>query len=181
MTQRLNNNSCWVQQIIHFHNHKSLKYWIVRKGPFTFQLLFQKASKLWELCCVDEIVSQQNEKQLSRVWLFETPWTTDYAGHGILQARILPWAAVPFSGELPNPKTEPRSPALPLAILHQHWHYTKSSSKLEDHLKKGGLDFPPKDQQLYSNCGVELFFLGTTSSYCFSISSRSYCILVRAK
>ena len=87
----------------------------------------------------------------------------------------------PSPGELPNPKTEPRSPALPLAILHQHWHYTKSSSKLEDHLKKGGLDFPPKDQQLYSNCGVELFFLGTTSSYCFSISSRSYCILVRAK
>ena len=104
MTQRLNNNSCWVQQIIHFHNHKSLKYWIVRKGPFTFQLLFQKASKLWELCCVDEIVSQQNEKQLSRVWLFETPWTTDYAGHGILQARILPWAAVPFSRGASQPK-----------------------------------------------------------------------------
>ena len=36
----------------------------------------------------------------------------DYTVHGILQARILEW--VPFSspGDLPNPRIEPRSPAL---------------------------------------------------------------------
>ena len=32
-------------------------------------------------------------KLFSRVWLFATPWTVV---HGILQARILEWVAVPF-------------------------------------------------------------------------------------
>ena len=32
--------------------------------------------------------------------------------HGILQARILEWAAFPFARDLPNPGIEPRSPAL---------------------------------------------------------------------
>ena len=32
--------------------------------------------------------------------------------HGILQARILEWVAMPFSGDIPNPGIEPRSPAL---------------------------------------------------------------------
>ena len=32
--------------------------------------------------------------------------------HGILQARILEWVVIPFSGDLPNPGTEPGAPAL---------------------------------------------------------------------
>ena len=36
----------------------------------------------------------------------------DYTVHGILQARILEWVAVPSPGDLPNPGIEPRSPAL---------------------------------------------------------------------
>ena len=32
--------------------------------------------------------------------------------HGILQARILEWVVIPFSGDLPHPQIEPRSPAL---------------------------------------------------------------------
>ena len=32
--------------------------------------------------------------------------------YGIFQARILEWVAISFSGDLPNPGTEPRSPAL---------------------------------------------------------------------
>ena len=36
----------------------------------------------------------------------------DYTVHGILQARILEWVAFPFSGDLPNPGVEPRSPGL---------------------------------------------------------------------
>ena len=36
----------------------------------------------------------------------------DYTVHGILQARILKWLALPFYRDLPNPGIEPRSPAL---------------------------------------------------------------------
>ena len=36
---------------------------------------------------------------------------------GILQARILEWAVMPSSRDLPNPGTEPRSPALPADSL----------------------------------------------------------------
>ena len=32
--------------------------------------------------------------------------------HGISQERILKWVAISFSGDLPNPGIEPRSPAL---------------------------------------------------------------------
>ena len=32
--------------------------------------------------------------------------------HGILQARILEWIAIPFSGDLPNSGGKPRSPPL---------------------------------------------------------------------
>ena len=32
--------------------------------------------------------------------------------HGILQARILEWAAIPFSGNLPDPGIKPWCPAL---------------------------------------------------------------------
>ena len=41
----------------------------------------------------------------------------DYRAHGILQARILEWAAVPSSRDLPNPGIEPRSPALQVDSL----------------------------------------------------------------
>ena len=36
----------------------------------------------------------------------------DYTVHGILQARILEWAAFPFSRGSSQPKIEPESPAL---------------------------------------------------------------------
>ena len=39
-------------------------------------------------------------KSLSHVWLFATPWTV----HGILQARILEWAAFLFAGVSPQPR-----------------------------------------------------------------------------
>ena len=41
--------------------------------------------------------------------------------HGILQARILEWVAIPSPGDLPNPGIEPRSPALQ-ADLYQLSH-----------------------------------------------------------
>ena len=53
-------------------------------------------------------------KSLSRVRLCDS---VDYrlpssSVHGILQARILEWVAISFSGDLPDPGIEPRSPAL---------------------------------------------------------------------
>jgi len=41
----------------------------------------------------------------------------DYTVHGILQARILEWVAIPSPGYLPNPEMEPRSPALQVDSL----------------------------------------------------------------
>ena len=36
----------------------------------------------------------------------------DSSVHGIFQGRILEWVAISFSGDLPNPGIQPRSPAL---------------------------------------------------------------------
>jgi len=36
----------------------------------------------------------------------------DYTVHRILQVGILEWVDIPSPGDLPNPGTEPRSPAL---------------------------------------------------------------------
>ena len=47
---------------------------------------------------------------LSRVQLFLTLWTG--ACHGISQARILEWAAISSSRDLPDPGIEPGSLAL---------------------------------------------------------------------
>ena len=38
--------------------------------------------------------------------------TLNYTVHGILQARILEWVAVPFSRRMSHPGIEPRSPTL---------------------------------------------------------------------
>ena len=51
-----------------------------------------------------------NWKSLSYVRLFATPWTV--AVHGILQARMLEWVAVPSSRGSSYPGIRPRSPAL---------------------------------------------------------------------
>jgi len=41
---------------------------------------------------------------------FKVRFARGFPVHGILQARILEWVAIPFSGDLPNPSIEPRSP-----------------------------------------------------------------------
>ena len=40
--------------------------------------------------------------------------------HGIFQARILKWVAIPFSRDLPDSGIEPRSPALQTDSLLSH-------------------------------------------------------------
>ena len=54
-------------------------------------------------------------KLLGRVWLFATPWTVAYlAPPSVGFCGQECWSGLPFSspGDLPNPGTEPRSPAL---------------------------------------------------------------------
>ena len=41
----------------------------------------------------------------------------DSSVHGIFQARILEWVAIPFFGDLSDPRIEPRSPALQADFL----------------------------------------------------------------
>ena len=41
----------------------------------------------------------------------------NYTVHGLLQARIMEWVTFPFSGDLPNPGIEPRSPVLQAVSL----------------------------------------------------------------
>ena len=53
---------------------------------------------------------------LSHVRLFAAPWPVARRGssiHGILQARILEWVAMPSPGDLPDPGIEPGSPTSP--------------------------------------------------------------------
>ena len=50
--------------------------------------------------------------------------------HGILQARILKWVAIPFSGDLCDPGVEPRSPtlqtdSLPTELRGKPWKDTE--------------------------------------------------------
>ena len=40
-----------------------------------------------------------------------------FSVHGIFQARVLEWVAMPFPGDVPNPGIEPRSPALQMDSL----------------------------------------------------------------
>ena len=50
--------------------------------------------------------------------------------YGIVQARILEWIAGPPPGDLPNPGTEPESPASPPlqadSLLLSHWGNQRS-------------------------------------------------------
>ena len=66
-------------------------------------------------------------KSLSCVRLFATPW--DYTVHGILQASILEWVAVPFPREIfPNQGSNPSLPHH-RQILYQLSHKEKASVK----------------------------------------------------
>ena len=52
--------------------------------------------------------------------------------HGILQARILAWVAMPSSGDRPDPRIEPTSPALQVDSLPlSHWEAHKEHMTCE--------------------------------------------------
>jgi len=52
-------------------------------------------------------------KLLSRVWLFVIPWTVAYQAPPFMESsRQEYWIGLPSPGDLPDPRIEPRSPAL---------------------------------------------------------------------
>ena len=67
--------------------------------------------------------------------------------HGILQARILEWAAIPFPGDLPDPGIETRSPALQADSL-----LTEPSGKSGGHVPTFLLDICPGVEWLAHEC-----------------------------
>ena len=76
-------------------------------------------SEIVELKAMDSLYMTLSKgwkwQSLSYVWLFETLWglePTRLLFYGPLQARRLEWVAIPYSRDLPNPGTEPRSSAL---------------------------------------------------------------------
>ena len=67
--------------------------------------------------------------------------------HGILQARVLQWVAMPSSRNLPNPGTEPVSPAAPalqvnsLPLSHQGSPQNTGMQGAKKHRKLPELSF----------------------------------------
>ena len=65
--------------------------------------------------------AQENKVKWSEVKVAQSYLTLcdpmDYTVHGILQARILEWVAVPFSRNIPNLGMKPRSPSLQMDLL----------------------------------------------------------------
>ena len=66
----------------------------------------------------------------------------NYKVLGILQARILEWVAFPFSKDLCNPGTEPRSPALQADSLSAESHRSPRTLKWVDYPFSSGLPNP---------------------------------------
>ena len=71
---------------------------------------------LWQRLCV----AFQTEQSLSHAQLFATPWTVAHQDPLSMEfSRQGYWGGLPFPspGDLPNPGTEPRSPALQVDYL----------------------------------------------------------------
>ena len=65
---------------------------------FLFHLLkyFKVNFRYSDILLYPTYFTSMHSKLLSRVWLFETPWT-GFSVYGIFQARILEWVAISFS------------------------------------------------------------------------------------
>ena len=79
------------------------------------------------------------QKATVKVKVIQPYLTLNYTVHGILQARILEWVAVPFSRRMSHPGIEPRSPTLQADSLPaepQKKPKTKSNEGLNSLLMK---------------------------------------------
>ena len=94
----------------------------------------QESRLLGEISRTSDMQMSEWVKLLSHVWLCD-PMDCSPSGssvHGILQARVVEWVAISFSGDLPNPGIKPRSSALRADTLP-----SEPLGKLEEPLGKG--------------------------------------------
>ena len=75
-----------------FHVMEMIYLWVQKAS---YQRVYNISFKIYMY------TSEVKWKLLSHVWLFLTPWTIV---HGILQARILKWVAIPFSRGSSQPR-----------------------------------------------------------------------------
>ena len=91
--------------------------------------IFLFCSSIYKSLCVKVCVSCQSRLTPCNPMDCSLPGSSV---HGIVQARILEWVAIPFSRDLPNPRIEPKSPVLwagsqiPYPLSHQENHYSYS-------------------------------------------------------
>ena len=93
-------------------------------------------------------------RSLSRVWLFVTPWTIV---HGILQARILEWVAVPFSRGSSQPRDRTQVSCIADRFFNQVSH--KGSPRILEWVAYpfSSKSFQPRNQTGIS-CIAGIFF-----------------------
>ena len=110
---------------------------------------------LWSYCLLrlEEFIKSTSPvkwkwKWLSCVWLFVTPWTTV---HGILQARILEWVAIPFSRGYSQPRDQTQ-------VSHSAGGFFTIWATREAHLVGMGFDFIMIVPLLPSCCGFSFVF-----------------------
>ena len=75
--------------------------------------LWQENLTVLQMCNINS--QRSEEKSLSRVQLFETPWTVAYQAPASMEfSRQEYWSGLPFSspGDLSDPEIEPGSPSL---------------------------------------------------------------------
>ena len=71
-------------------------------------------------CTLNDYVCACIVSRFSRIQLFATLWIyspPDSSAHGIPQARILEWVAIPSPGDLPDPQIKPEPLSLQY-LLH---------------------------------------------------------------
>ena len=82
-----------------------------------------------------EGVKWSEEKSLSHVWLFATPWTvTHQASQSIGFSRHEYWIRLPFPspGDLPNPGIEPGFPYCRQTLYHSSYQGSPNILQLQD-------------------------------------------------
>ena len=85
------------------------------KTEYSVQCKYQGTNKLKTYILAPKFISSEPMKLLSHVWLFAIPWTVAYQAPPSMEfSRQEYWDGLPFpsSGDLPDPRIEPRSPAL---------------------------------------------------------------------
>ena len=98
------------------------RIWIFHKGMRGSFMVFKQVS--WGCSKVKVLVAQCCLTLCNPM----DPSPPGSSVHGLLQARILEWVAIPSPGDLPHPGIEPRSPTLQADSWgHSHWIFKKKT------------------------------------------------------